>query len=90
MKMYQGFTLIELMIVVAVIGILASIAVPAYQDYTVRARVVEALSTASSLKSSVVENLSHSSVNACSGITPATATSNIDSMNCVDPSEKLL
>ena len=51
----RGFTLIELMIVVAIIGILASIAIPAYQDYTVRAQVVEAFSLATELKGSVQE-----------------------------------
>jgi type IV pilus assembly protein PilA len=49
----RGFTLIELMIVVAIIGILASIAIPSYQDYTVRAQVVEAFSLASELKGAV-------------------------------------
>ena len=46
----QGFTLIELMIVIAIIGILAAIALPAYQDYTIRTRISEGISLASSLK----------------------------------------
>jgi type IV pilus assembly protein PilA len=54
-KIQQGFTLIELMIVVAIIGILAAIAIPAYQDYTVRAQVTEGLNLASDLKAAVGE-----------------------------------
>lgn len=52
-KLQQGFTLIELMIVVAIIGILAAIAVPAYQDYTIRARVSEGASLSGALKTQV-------------------------------------
>lgn len=57
----KGFTLIELMIVVAIIGLLAAIAVPSYQDYTVRAQVTEALSLAASYKSGVVDYYSTTS-----------------------------
>ncbi len=51
----KGFTLIELMIVVAIIGILAAIALPAYQDYTIRAKVTELLLAASGFRTSVTE-----------------------------------
>ena len=54
-KVQKGFTLIELMIVVAIIGILAAIAIPAYQDYTIRAQVSEGLTMASASKAAVSE-----------------------------------
>ena len=57
-KIPQGFTLIELMIVVAIIGILAAVAIPAYQDYTLRAKVVEGLSLAAAAKTAVSEYFS--------------------------------
>jgi type IV pilus assembly protein PilA len=55
-KLQQGFTLIELMIVVAIIGILAAIAIPAYQDYTIRAQVTEGLNLAAAAKAAVSES----------------------------------
>ena len=77
MQMAQkGFTLIELMIVVAIIGILAAVALPAYQDYTVRAKVTEGLSLASSAKTAVAENAANGTPYA-SGWTQPTTTKNV-------------
>jgi type IV pilus assembly protein PilA len=55
-KLQKGFTLIELMIVVAIIGILAAIAIPAYQDYTIRAQVTEGMNLAAAAKAAVAES----------------------------------
>ncbi|MDZ7812452.1 MAG: pilin [Ideonella sp.] len=78
-RIQKGFTLIELMIVVAIIGILAAVALPAYQDYTVRARISEGLTLAASAKTLVVENFS-SGNSANTGFVAPNATANVASL----------
>jgi type IV pilus assembly protein PilA len=88
MKKQNGFTLIELMIVIAIIGILAAIALPAYQDYTVRSRVGELAIVASGMKATISENIANNNgitAAACDGVTPVTvATTNTAASTCAN------
>ncbi len=74
MKNQKGFTLIELMIVVAIIAILAAIALPQYKNYTARAKITQAIATVAGEKIKVAENYASEATNLCDGVSGCTPT----------------
>lgn len=82
-KKQSGFTLIELMVTVAIVAILAAVALPAYQNYTKRARVAEMLAHASAAKVTIGENMIGGSSDDCLGVSDV-VTTDVASLTCAE------